>query len=155
MMKSSANRHEVHLVGAAFLRCVVVFPQQRFEAIQREIRRNGGEWATLRCPLLRRVEDVFVHVPGLQPFVQHGFVHRDVGQEPRMADPVERAHTLIPHSRTHPLMEVTEIEVTDPTHPLFGRRFPLRSVSAPAHGAGHVFVAYRGHMTLRLPLRSH
>lgn len=27
------------------------------------------------------------------------------------------------------LEEVTEVEVTDPTHPLFGRRFPLLSVS--------------------------
>ncbi len=45
---------------------------------------------------------------------------------------------------------MTEVEVTDPTHPLFGHRFPLRSISAPVHGEAHVFVAYRGHMTLRL-----
>src|SRR5947209_10081427 len=47
---------------------------------------------------------------------------------------------------------VTEIEVTDPTHPLFGRRFPLRSISAPVQGVAHAFVAYQGQMTLRLPL---
>ena len=45
-----------------------------------------------------------------------------------------------------------EIEVTDPRHPLFGRRFPLHSRSAPSSGAGHVFVGYRRTMILRLPV---
>jgi len=44
----------------------------------------------------------------------------------------------------------TEIEVTDPTHPLFGRRFSLLSVSDPARSVGHVFVSYRGYMVLRI-----
>ncbi len=48
----------------------------------------------------------------------------------------------------------TEIEVVDPTHPLFGRRFPLISVSSPLHGPGHVLVCYREYMTLRLPVTS-
>src|SRR5713226_3545224 len=48
----------------------------------------------------------------------------------------------------------TEIEVVDPTHPLFGRRFPLISVSSPLHGPGNVLVSYRGYMTLRLPVTS-
>ena len=48
----------------------------------------------------------------------------------------------------------TEIEVSDPTHPLFGRRFPLISVSAPLQGAGFAFVSYREHMVLRLPVAS-
>jgi len=48
----------------------------------------------------------------------------------------------------------TEIEVTDPTHPLFGRRFALISVSAPLHGAGCAFVSYREYMVLRLPVAS-
>ncbi len=43
-----------------------------------------------------------------------------------------------------------EIEVTDPTHPLFGRRFPLLSVSDPARSVGHVSVSYRGYMALRI-----
>ena len=42
----------------------------------------------------------------------------------------------------------------DPTHPLFGRRFPLISVSSPLHGPGHVLVSYREYMTLRLPVSS-
>src|SRR3712207_6869606 len=32
--------------------------------------------------------------------------------------------------------DLTEIDVTDPTHPLFGRRFAVLSISAPLHGAG-------------------
>ncbi len=48
----------------------------------------------------------------------------------------------------------TEIEVVDPTHPLFGHRFPLISVSSPLHGPGHALVSYREYMTLRLPVTS-
>src|SRR5713101_5998815 len=48
----------------------------------------------------------------------------------------------------------TEIEVTDPTHPLFGRRFALISVSSPLQGAGCAFVSYREYMVLRLPVAS-
>jgi hypothetical protein len=46
------------------------------------------------------------------------------------------------------------VEVTDPTHPLFGRRFSLISVSAPLQGAGFAFVSYREYMVLRLPVAS-
>ena len=49
---------------------------------------------------------------------------------------------------------VTEIEVTDPTHPLFGRRFSVRQIGDTQRGASHVFVAYREHMTLRIPLQA-
>jgi len=45
-----------------------------------------------------------------------------------------------------------EVDVTDPSHPLYGRRFPVHSISHPAHGPGHVFVTYRGHVRLRIPL---
>ena len=48
----------------------------------------------------------------------------------------------------------TEIEVSDPTHPLFGRRFALISVSAPLQGPGSAFVSYREYMVLRLPVAS-
>src|SRR5437764_5053468 len=48
----------------------------------------------------------------------------------------------------------SEIEVSDPTHPLFGRRFPVISVSSPLSGPGSVFVSYRDYMVLRLPLAS-
>jgi hypothetical protein len=46
---------------------------------------------------------------------------------------------------------LTEIEVTDPTHPLFGRRFPLLSVSSSPQSAGNALVAYRQYMVLRIP----
>ena len=49
---------------------------------------------------------------------------------------------------------LTEIEVTDPTHPLFGRRFSVISVSSPLHGPGHALVSYREYMALRLPVAS-
>lgn len=44
--------------------------------------------------------------------------------------------------------------MTDPTHPLFGRRFPLLSVSNPSHGKTHAFALYREYMTLKIPLSS-
>lgn len=42
--------------------------------------------------------------------------------------------------------------MTDPRHPLYGRRFPLLSVSQPPLGDGHAFVRYRDVMVLRLPV---
>jgi len=44
--------------------------------------------------------------------------------------------------------------VTDPTHPLYGRRFPVLSISHPPQRLGHVVVAYRGFMRLRLPVQA-
>jgi hypothetical protein len=45
-----------------------------------------------------------------------------------------------------------EIEVTDPTHPLFGRHFPLLYTSSTLTGPGYAWVAYQGFMRLRIPL---
>jgi len=42
--------------------------------------------------------------------------------------------------------------VTDPTHPLFGRRFQVLSVGHPPHAPGHVLVAYREGLRLRIPV---
>ncbi len=44
------------------------------------------------------------------------------------------------------------IEVTDPTHPLFGRRFQIISVTRPLHSPGHVFVRHREKMVLHIPV---
>ena len=44
------------------------------------------------------------------------------------------------------------IEVTDPTHPLFGRRFTVLSICKSAHGLGSVLVAYREAIQLRISL---
>ncbi len=43
------------------------------------------------------------------------------------------------------------VEVTDPTHPLFGRKFPLITFSTQP-GAQFVLVAYQDNMTLRIAL---
>ncbi len=45
-----------------------------------------------------------------------------------------------------------EVEITNPSHPLFGRQFPLISVSNPPIGEGNVYVEYRGFMTLKIPI---
>ena len=42
--------------------------------------------------------------------------------------------------------------MTDPTHPLFGRRFRVVSISHPPRRLGQVTVAYRKGMRLRLPV---
>ena len=43
------------------------------------------------------------------------------------------------------------MEVTDPTHPLFQRKFRLLSVSRGNCGTVHVTVRYRGDISIRLP----
>src|SRR5215475_4787864 len=48
--------------------------------------------------------------------------------------------------------DLPEIEVTDLTHPLFGRRFPVVSRTSSPPGPGHVLVAYRQYMVLRIPV---
>ena len=43
--------------------------------------------------------------------------------------------------------------MTDPSHPLYGRRFRVLSISHPPQRPGHVVVAYRDFMRLRLPVQ--
>ncbi len=50
--------------------------------------------------------------------------------------------------------ETTEIEVIDPRHPLFGRRFPLIEIRSSSHRLGHAYVGYRDPMVLCIPLAS-
>src|SRR5215218_10778316 len=45
-----------------------------------------------------------------------------------------------------------EVEVTDPAHPLHGRRFRLLSASQTVQTAGHVWVEYRPGVLLMLPI---
>src|SRR5712691_7610906 len=58
-----------------------------------------------------------------------------------------------PLNNPRPLAEgdLTEIEVTDPTHPLCGRRFPLLSARPQAPTATHVCVNSQAFMVRRLP----
>jgi hypothetical protein len=44
-----------------------------------------------------------------------------------------------------------EVEVSDPTHPLYGQRFPVLAVSQSPQAAGQVWVAFREGIRLRLP----
>jgi hypothetical protein len=44
--------------------------------------------------------------------------------------------------------------VTDPTHPLFGRRFKVLSVHDAPGLVGHVLVSYHGHMHIRIELQA-
>src|SRR4051812_41508604 len=48
--------------------------------------------------------------------------------------------------------DLEEVEVTDPTHPLFGRRFQVLSITRPPGRPGHVLVAYLHGARLRIPV---
>ena len=61
---------------------------------------------------------------------------------------IEHLHTPI---NNPPVDDPTEVEVTDPAHPLFGRRFALLSTRPRPHSVGYIFVAYHNTMLLRLP----
>jgi hypothetical protein len=56
------------------------------------------------------------------------------------------------HLNNPPHPDPDEIEVTDPSHPLFGRRFPVRHISRQPNSPGYAYVSYREFMTLRIPL---
>ncbi len=58
----------------------------------------------LEAPSLQWDTHVLVHEPGFEPLMEDGFVHGDVGLQPRMADPIERAPIFLPHSMTHSLL---------------------------------------------------
>jgi len=45
------------------------------------------------------------------------------------------------------------VEVTDPTHPLYQRKFDLVSVPSGGTGTSYLIVRYRGSLSLRIPLR--
>src|SRR3989442_13243382 len=59
---------------------------------------------------------------------------------------INHLNTPLNNPTTLSAEERIDIEVTDPTHPLFGRRFPLRSPSPQRPQADHVFVAYQWNM---------
>ena len=51
----------------------------------------------------------------------------------------------------NPALEVpAEIEVTDPRHPLYGRRFNVLSVATTPTSSGCLTVSYRNYMRLRI-----
>ena len=54
----------------------------------------------------------------------------------------------------NPTEGLTEIEITDPMHALYGRRFALLSISTSPQAVGYANVIYQGHMRLRIRLTS-
>ncbi|HEV3255505.1 MAG TPA: hypothetical protein VG013_01370 [Gemmataceae bacterium] len=44
--------------------------------------------------------------------------------------------------------------MTDPSHPLYGGCFQVLSISHPPNHPGHVVVAYRSFMRLRIPVQA-
>jgi site-specific DNA recombinase len=53
--------------------------------------RSGSNYAALWSSVRRFVEDVFIHVPGFQPLLENGSVHRDVSQKPIVRNFIETA----------------------------------------------------------------
>jgi hypothetical protein len=47
-----------------------------------------------------------------------------------------------------------QITITDPAHPLYGRSFPLISISGSQHGIGHAYVDDCGRAVMRIPIRA-
>ena len=47
--------------------------------------------------------------------------------------------------------EIAEIEVIDPAHPLFGRRYQVAYFSSYRSNRGYVAVVYQGDMRLNIP----
>ncbi len=47
---------------------------------------------------------------------------------------------------------LTEVEVVDAAHPLYGRRFPLISFSLSPRGSRQALVAYQKDILLRIPV---
>jgi hypothetical protein len=48
--------------------------------------------------------------------------------------------------------DLVTITVTDLRHPLYGRSFVVVSVTGVPHGQGQVYVDYRGHILLKVPI---
>ena len=63
----------------------------------------------------------------------------------------KRSHVNAPVVTTT-LTDDDLIEVVDPTHPLFGRRFRVVRLCSLPRGEGFVDVFYREHIRLRIPL---
>lgn len=45
-----------------------------------------------------------------------------------------------------------EVEVNDPTHPLFGKRFTILSIPRHSKGPNNILVRYKEAMVLQIPL---
>src|SRR5262249_28312064 len=92
---------QVDLVpGALRPRGAEALAQQRFQSVQGRVRQCRRGNAALRRLLRGGEEDVFIQIASLQPLPENDPVHRNVGQQPVMADSIKRAHSLMPTSTT-------------------------------------------------------
>ncbi len=86
---------------------------------------------------------------------RHSWLNRQTGRRSSgtsRASTTHQVNTPLKHQEREASAE--EVEVTDPAHPLFGRRFEILSVHGAPGLAGYVLVSYRGHMHIRIELRS-
>jgi hypothetical protein len=97
--------HQIDLLVHAFkgfrARMGVLLTKYPFQSVQRHIGKDRTDDTTLWRTIFCRVEDGFVHVSCLQPFVQDGFIHRNMAQQPWVADFVKGFANSIPLSTTH------------------------------------------------------
>jgi len=74
--------------------CGVVFLQELLKSVQRAISERWGDnaalWSSIRC----FVKDLFIHIPGFQPLLKNGSVHRDVRQKPIVGNLIETAFDI-------------------------------------------------------------
>src|SRR5215472_14654689 len=66
-----------------------MFAEQAFQSVQSRIRQRGTDDPALRCSFRGGEENVFLQEAGLQPLLEDDFVHRDVRQQPAMANSVK------------------------------------------------------------------
>jgi len=71
--------------------CRIFLLQELLQSIQRAVSERWGDNTALWGSIRRFVEDVFFHIPGFQPFLENGAVHRDVRQKPIMGNLIETA----------------------------------------------------------------
>src|SRR6266508_2280150 len=83
--------------------------------------------------------------------MKHGQGPSGLSKETSRVVSINHLNTPLNNPTTLSEEERIDIEVTDPTHPLFGRRFPLCSPHPQRPQADHVFVAYQEWMVLRIP----
>src|ERR687887_1254003 len=85
--------HQVDLLILAFCRpCSGVrelLAKYPLQPIKCHVGKDGRDDTALRRAIFRRVEDGFVHVSCFQPFLEDGFLHRDMAQQPGVTDFVE------------------------------------------------------------------
>jgi hypothetical protein len=95
LLRAASNHEVVRVPNQVYLGVVADFglgemlQQEPFEAVQRQVCQGWRNYSALWCSFFGRVEDVLLHVAGLQPFVEDGGIDWDVCHQPLMTDPIE------------------------------------------------------------------